>query len=328
MRRYIHAMKKFLLLLCVIGPMDLMAQGCSDAGVCTAGAIGQLHLWQDSVPDAGIYRSTARVTYSYAVGEQKTTIMQMIPELNIGIGERLGLQVKLPYASSSGNLGEASGLGDAIITASFSFIKEVERSLSGTFGVRLPTGKDNLDVPDPTRPGSERHLPAPYQTGLGTTDLLAGMEWRRGRYVVAVAYQHVLSANNGNTFTADAWSDKPEAFQYFPSAMLGRADDAVVRLQYVYGCGRLALQPGLLAIYHVANDTRLDALNMMDLSFMRTTVQGSQGLTLNGTVDLRYTLSDRWAVEFSAGMPFITRKVRPDGLTREFVLNTGLRYRF
>lgn len=317
-----------LVLVAAMAPAIANAQGCSDAGACSAGAIGQLHLWQDSVPDSDHYRSNARVIYSYAAGEQKTSIMQVIPEMNIGIGERLGLQMKIPYVSTSGDLGKVNGLGDAIVTATYTFHKEEERGLSCSVGVRLPTGDDNKSVPDSNRPGSERHLPAPYQTGLGTTDLLAGVEWRRGRYVIALAYQHVLSEFNGNTFIADAWPDRPEAKQYFPCAMLGRADDAVVRLQYAYGCGKLALQPGLLAIYHVTNDTRLEAINSMDVSFMRTTVQGSQGLTLNGTLDLRYKLSDRWAVEFSAGMPFVTRKVRPDGLTREFVLNTGLRFRF
>ena len=52
----------------------LHAQGCSDAGVCTAGAIGELRLWQDSVPDAMTYRSDARLVYSYGIGDLGTTV--------------------------------------------------------------------------------------------------------------------------------------------------------------------------------------------------------------------------------------------------------------
>ena len=61
-------------LMGVIGGRAL-AQGCSDAGVCSAGPIGQLHLWQDSTADVVHYRHMARQGYSYALGEQGTTIM-------------------------------------------------------------------------------------------------------------------------------------------------------------------------------------------------------------------------------------------------------------
>ncbi len=304
------------------------AQGCSDAGVCTAGAIGQLHLWQDSVADAGIYRSDARVVYSYAVGEQKTLITQIVPELKIGIGERFSLQVKVPFVNTSGNLGKSNGVGDAIATASYAFIKEQDRNITGSLGLRLPTGTTDTHDDAITTTQMRRDLPMPYQTGLGTTDVLAGIEWRHKRYVAAIAYQHVLSQNNKNTFSHAAWDNGTDASRYFESNELERADDAVLRLQYAYGCGRLSLQPGLLAIYHTKNDTRLEQLMAMDPMMQRVAISGSQGLTLNGTLDLRYKLSDRWAVDVSAGMPFITRKVRPDGLTREFVMNAGLRFRF
>ena len=327
---YFHGMRNWNLIaiMALANWTNAQAQGCSDAGVCTSGSIGQLHLWQDSMPDAGFYRNNARITYSYAVGEQKTTIMQIVPEVNVGIGERLSLQAKIPYVSASGNLGSNSGIGDLVITSSYAFIKEDERHVSGTLGLRLPTGSTDKSIVENTVAQAIRPLPMPYQTGLGTTDLLAGIEWRHKRYVAAIAYQHVLAQNNRNAFTHIAWENADEALGYFESSHLERADDAVIRLQYAYGCGRLALQPGLLAIYHMSNDTRLEQLMSMDPMMQRVSIAGSQGLTLNGTVDLRYKLSDRWAVEFSGGMPFITRKVRPDGLTREFVLNTGLRFRF
>jgi hypothetical protein len=57
-------------------------------------------------------------------------------------------------------------------------------------------------------------------------------------------------------------------------------------------------------------------------------VDGSEGLTLNATVDARYRINERWAIELAYGSPLIVREERPDGLTRSMVLNVGLRYAF
>jgi hypothetical protein len=81
---------------------------------------------------------------------------------------------------------------------------------------------------------------------------------------------------------------------------------------------------------HLGQDTRLNydqtMLHVADAE--RERIDGSEGLTLNLTIDARYRLNDRWALELSAGVPMVTRAVRPDGLTRSMVLNTGLAYRF
>lgn len=322
------------LLACAV--QNACAQGCSDAGVCTAGAIGELRLWQDSVPDAMTYRSDARLAYSYGIGDLGTTVQQILPELNIGIGERISIQAKVPFLWTKGDLGDNGGIGDAVATVSFAFVEAADRGLTGMLGMRLPTGSTDARAPVLADTGNHvlvaldaGSLPMVYQTGLGTTDLLAGITARKHRWTIALAYQHVLHNGNNNRFTPEAWSGDDRAQGYDPSYCLDRQDDAVGRVQYTYGCGRLALQPGLLAIYHVADDTVLEDPSA-DLSMppQRTVVEGSQGLTLNGTLDLRFKLSDRWALEASAGMPFITREARPDGLTRELVVNGGLRFRF
>jgi hypothetical protein len=132
-----------------------------------------------------------------------------------------------------------------------------------------------------------------------------------------------------NRFSHGSWFHDERADKYFESLFLERKDDFVARLQYAYGCGRLSLQPGLLAIYHVAEDTRMNDFVGPDGSLpQRVSIAGSQGLTLNVTLDLRFKLSEQWAIETSLGAPVITREARPDGLTREFVGSVWLRYRF
>ena len=321
-----HLLYVLLILLC---PKWLLAQGCSDAGVCTAGPTGQLHLWQDSTADVVDYRHMARVGYSYAIGEQSTTIMQLNPEISIGLGPKLSFSVKVPYVFTSGKLGDNSGIGDAIITTSYAFIKEEDRNLTGVLGVRLPTGSTDAEWDGPSTQQQTRSLPMPYQTGLGTTDLLVAVNWRYKRYVASVAYQHVLVNDNMNNFSHFGWANDPAILGYFESNMLDRGNDLVARAQYAYGCGRLALQPGLLGIYHLQEDTRVNnAATMSEMGKERITLTGSQGLTLNVTADLRYTLAEHWALEAMFGTPLLTRKVRPDGLTRSLVTGFGLRYRF
>lgn len=311
----------------------IVAQGCSDAGVCTAGPIGALHLVGDSTVAAKEYRHLARLTFSYGIGEQGTTIVQVVPELNLGLTERLSLQLKVPYVNASGDLGENSGVGDLLTTVSYAFIKERERNFTGIVGIRFPTGKTAADPIQQTTFGSDfKPLPMPYQTGLGTTDLLLGAQYRRDRWSGALAYQRVMDQNNENLFQHRYWSDEPAALPYFESFFLERADDAVVRVQYAFPLWGLTLQPGLLAIYHMDEDTRLETVgNASNLSadpMERRPIIGSEGLTLNLTADARYAFNDQWALEVAMGTPLIVRDVRPDGLTRSLVLNVGLRYAF
>lgn len=326
---YFRGMYRSSILLITLAMMGrTLGQGCSDAGACSAGPIGQLQILQDSLPTASEYAHSARLVFSDAVGEQNVAITQVIPELDLGLGERWGVQVKVPYVSTIGDLGSTNGVGDITVAAAYIFVKEAERRITGTLGLRLPTGRTDAGIVENTLVQEIRPLPMPYQTGLGTVDLLAGAEWRYKHYVVAVAYQHVLSQDNKNTFSHAAWDLDEKAARYFESNGLERMDDAVLRLQYAFVAGKVELQPGLLGIYHVQPDTRLEQLMDMDPMLQRVPVEGSQGLTLNGTVDLRYKLSQRWALELGAGMPFITRKERPDGLTRHYVLNLGVRFRF
>lgn len=321
-----------LLIPFLLPSVQIKAQGCSDAGVCSAGPLGQLALNVDSTSGPE-HRHYAKLQYSYAVGEQNVVIMQVHPEISLGITERLSLQLKVPYSSASGNLGDNSGMGDLVTTLSYAFIKRSERNLTGIAGVRLPTGKFDPASFDEATYGPNSHpLPMPYQLGLGTTDLLLGAQYRSKRWTVALAYQHILEQDNRSTFVHRDWVDVPEAQGYFESFALERADDAVAQFQYTIPIKRLTLQPGLLGIYHLGMDSRVaiaqPSVWSNDTTPYRLAIAGSSGLTLNITTDARFKLNDAWALEASFGTPVIIRDVRPDGLTRSLVVNMGVRYAF
>jgi hypothetical protein len=306
------------------------AQGCSDAGVCTAGPLGQIASHGDST--AKQPRHFARLMFSYAVGEQGVAIVQVQPEISVGITERLSFQLKVPYVSASGNLGDNSGMGDIILTSSYAFVKEADRHLSGVLGIRLPTGSTDAEWEGASTQLQTRNLPMPYQLGLGTTDLLLGVQYRHKRWSGTLAYQHVLVQDNQSTFLHRYWSGVPEALGYFESFALERANDAVARIQYAIPIKRLTLQPGLLGIYHLGMDSRIavpePSVWSNDTTPYRLDIAGSGGLTLNITADAHYRLNASWALEASFGSPVIVREVRPDGLTRSMVLSVGARFAF
>lgn len=305
------------------------AQGCSDAGVCTAGPIGELPSLLDTSSASAEPRHYARITFSYAVGERSTTIFQVIPELGWGFTDRWGAQLRIPYMSISGDLGNNSGMGDPVLTTSYAFIKTNEQRLDAMVGLKAystDAGEGELVIP-----GNIRTYPMVYQRSLGTTDLLLGVNYRQGRWSGALAWQHVLTDKNANHFDhVNYAADDAVARAYEETLFLRRADDLVLRLQYAHRFGRLIVQPGLLAIQHLGVDTRLDAssINWDTLILPRVDIEGSDGLTLNLTADARYKLSDTWALEASFGTPMITREARPDGLTRALVANMGLRVGF
>ena len=326
MRKETHLL---LLIGTLLSSMQVSGQGCSDAGVCTAGPIGELVAPNDTSSTTPEKRHFARMTFSYAVGEQQTTILMAVAELGFGITDRLGMSLRLPYQSTEGNLGSNSGVGDPVITASYAFIKQEGRRLDAMVGVKLNSGNADDTWDGFSIDQVPRSLPMPYQTSLGTTDLLLGVNYRHKRWSGALALQLPVHQANENTFTHASWGQDPAALGYFESAYLERAPDAVARVQYRFSWGRFALQPGLLAIQHLGKDSRLAAVPTMDMMMpQRVEIDGSEGLTLNLTLDAGYRLGDRWTVELAYGSPMIVREERPDGLTRSMVLNAGLRYAF
>jgi hypothetical protein len=319
------------LLVCVLVQFaqDASAQGCSDAGVCTAGPIGELHMEGDTTALADTKQHYARLGFSDAVGEQQTTILIAMAELGFGVTERLTVSLRLPYQWADGNLGRNSGVGDPVITTSYAFMRKEGRRLDGMVGVKLNSGNADDTWDGFSIDQVPRSLPMPYQTSLGTTDLLLGVNYRHDRWSGALALQLPVHQANENVFTHAAWGQDPAALGYFESAALERAADAVVRVQYRIPWRRFAVQPGLLAIQHLGTDTQLETAPTMDMMMPeRVGLLGSEGLTLNLTLDAGYRLNDRWTIELAYGSPLIVREERPDGLTRSMVLNTGLRYAF
>ncbi|MDQ3051561.1 MAG: transporter [Bacteroidota bacterium] len=286
------------------------SQGCSDAGFCSMGSLQSV-----DVADSA-YRQHIKMTLGYGAGEDGVSIIQAIPELELSFFTGLVLQIKIPFVSSSGNLGDNNGIGDM----AFSFTQQWTETSTSTFsvsaGMKIPTGSTDAGSDNLTS------LPMPYQTGLGTTDLILGASWRYKTWNVSAGYQKVLNHDNQNTFLKPANPVDPRILSYFDSNNLERGDDALLRLEKQYKFRNLVVTPGVLAIFRLTED------KITDTTEKQVALNGSDGITLNITASATYILSNRFDLLLMAGAPAVVRDVRADGLTRSFVVNVGFRYNF
>lgn len=273
------------------------AQGCSDAGVCTMGTMRSTTLEPDSAA-GGI----VSLTTSYGVGEKGVSIVQVLPEVEWRVGQLMTLRASLPVMFTSGSLGTNSGVGDAVVSVSRTIGLTDDVSLGLTLGTRLPTGTTNAAY----TPSAS--LPMPYQTGLGTTDLVVGVSSTFDRWSVALGYQRVLVNNNLNSYV-------DQGLDYFTSKDYERGDDAILRVGRSMFIDNFNIVPSILAIYRVQQDRVLGAR-----------VEGSSGLTLNIAVAASTAIANRINLRLDVAAPVLVRKVRADGLTRALVVALGLTY--
>jgi hypothetical protein len=273
------------------------AQGCSDAGVCTMGTMRSATHDRDTSAYASV-----TLTPSYGAGEQGVAIVQVLPEVEWRVAHLVTLRASLPLMYTSGSLGTNSGIGDAVFSVSRTFQLSDDVGMGLTLGTRLPTGTTNAVYT------ATASLPMPYQTGLGTTDLVVGVSSTFDRWSVALGYQRVLANNNLNTYV-------DQGLDYFTSKDYQRGDDAILRIGRAIPIADIDLVPSVLAIYRVQQDR-----------VMGERVEGSDGLTLNLALAASASIADRMNLRFDVAAPVIVRKVRADGLTRALVVSLSLAY--
>lgn len=300
----------YALFLFIITANSSYSQGCSDAGFCTMGSSKP-----SGIVDS-LYRQHFKFTLSYGAGEQGVTVVQAIPELELSFFKNNSIQLKLPFNTITGNLGDNNGVGDVALSITQRFVRNASNSFSFSAGMKLPTGTTD-EASDNTY-----SLPMPYQTGLGTTDLVVGAAWNYKTWNVSAGYQTVLNHDNKNTFLRSRYPGDSDAAGYFESNLLERGDDALLRIEKQFHIKKFMITPGLLGIYRLTED------KITDETGKQVAVKGSDGITLNITATAAYAVSNRFDLQLMFGAPAVVRDVRPDGLTRSLVLNLGFRYNF
>lgn len=339
-------------------------QGCSDAGVCSVGSLGltgqfqyqylppdetKLALMPVYDPDAGpsnksdssyhistgaqvatapaaanpkpekqyYYRFPKyffQLSASYGKGDERTKIITTQLEGNVRMGKKMFAQVKIPYSFVTGALANTQGLNDITISLTYiAFIRE-KSNWSLTGGMKFPTNTGNI---------SEGGIPLPmvYQTSLGSIDALGGIKYAFKKWDLTLGYQHSFNANKNEYLHSALIGEESTYNNYFESRALKRADDAIFRFSRNFYYKKLSANAGFLFIYHTADDTYINAAGE------RMRSKGSQGLTLNVNLAGTIALSKRTDLILIYASPVVTRKARPDGLTRKFVTLAGLKYK-
>lgn len=281
------------LLLCFA---DLFAQGCADAGFCSVNAI-RPEQKTDTLPLRN------RLKAGLSVGNTRYNVWILNPYLEYShhFSEKLDISVKVDANHRWGQLTQVTGFSDVILSASWS----VQPGLRMIAGLKAP-----LATAD--RKYEARTLPMAYQTTMGTYDGIVGLQYRYKKFIFVSAWQQPFVQNN-NDFRMRNFTEVELGHIYPETNGFRRAGDVLLRVSYLHTLRKqpkLSLIYSLLPIYHLKDDSYVDE-NQNTVA-----LEGSRGLTLNLNAFATYKFHEKWEMEFTAGFPLRSRKVRPEGLAQ------------
>ena len=303
----------FIILINLFSAPKVNAQGCSDAGVCSIHSIknsAEAHEVKDGK------KNDLSIGFGYGKGERSTNNYTGYLEYTRSLSARASITGRFSYSAINGELANTSGPGDLFLSFNHAFDIKKKWQKSFVVGVKLP-----FDGADISKNGIE--LPMPYQTSLGTIDLVLALNYSRKQWGATLALQQPLKAQNENKFLPGDYPSIPLTLKYWPTNGFERKGDIVGRVSYSIKAGeRFSIRPSLLGIYHISNDTYEDS------NKQTRPIYNSLGLTLNGNVFFDYRLKSGNGFELSFGTPFIVRDQRPDGLTRKFVATLEYQFSF
>jgi hypothetical protein len=303
-------------LLFVTAIANTYGQGCSDAGFCTMGAMKPNQHILGKVNAKIISLETSQYT---GYTKFHTTVLTYFADLNIALGTKTGIQIKLPYTFVFGTLANTKGSGDISLSATRNIISNEKYQINFTLGAKLPTNNANIKTSD------NRPLPMYYQTSLGTYDMILGGSLISKKWLFAAGYQQAFNTIH-NEFKWGAWADSPaftDVKNYPVSQFLKRGNDIMLRIERNFRSARFNTYIGLLPIYRLNRDVITSPQ-----TGERVKVNGSDGLVLNLLTGFGYRFSTRSAFKFVLGVPVIKRKTNPDGLSRKFVNSITYEIRF
>jgi hypothetical protein len=301
------------LVMCAIASY---AQGCSDAGFCTMGALKPDQPFNKKVElrlrsmELSFYRGTTPLTPKIYVATA---------DMTFSLGAKNSFQLKLPYYAVKGSLGETNGLGDVSLCVTRN-IKTTEKfDVNLSVGTKIPTNNSDKK--------SDEGFPLPmyYQTSLGTYDLIVGISLISPKWLFATGVQHALNSN-GNEFLWKRWetSDHDQDYirRYAPANKLRRGTDVMFRVERNFRFSRLNFSVGLLPIYRINNDEIVNGAGNT------VKAEGAKGLACSGIGTIGYHFNVRSGIKLLFGSKIVQRDHNPDGLTREIVSSVSYFYRF
>lgn len=286
----------------------VQGQGCSDAGFCTLN--GFKPDMEDSTDQ--MYKNYVSAGFSQGEADHSISVLSAYIEYHRSVSEKISVDLKLSGMNHTDTYISTTGLSDLYLNAGYTFIKNI----TALGGFKIP-------LQDGNKLNSEGlSLPMDYQASLGTFDLILGLKYEIKKLSVTVGLQQPITQNN-NHFLSENYPAN-SAFKKFQSTNnYKRSGDALFRVTYPIKITKhFTVSPSALSIYHLKNDRYTEATGL------EQSIQGSEGLTFNGTIYFDYVFNERNSIDLNMGKPFITRKVRPDGLTREYIITLEYKFKF
>lgn len=309
-----------------------LAQGCSDAGFCTMGAMKPD---QDYSKKVDFKLRSLELNYYHGQSTLSPVITVYTVDLAIGLNDYNSIQIKVPYQTVSGNLGDTRGLGDISLSASRSIPLDNNATLGLTLGAKIPSGRSDLENTN-TEHGPGGDLPMYYQVSLGTYDAVAGASYITEKWLLAAGIQIPVIHQNENDFRWGQWPEYPDE-NYLEDNHLAnymrRGTDVMLRVERNFRFLNYNFSFGLLPIYRITRDQRWDFNTDADGVYNEGTddlfkIDNTTGLALSALTSAGYHFNVNNSVKAIFGLKLADRDMNPDGLTRKHVLSFSYVYRF
>ncbi|WP_420582345.1 hypothetical protein [Reichenbachiella sp.] len=301
-----------------------LAQGCSDAGFCTMGAMKP-----DQAFNKKVELKLRSIEVSYYRGE--STLSPMINVANIdasfSITKNLGVQIKLPYQWVTGNFDNTQGMGDISLSATQRIIDNEKFDLNVTIGGKIPSNDGNMKSNGEVFKWSKgTPLPMYYQTSLGSYDFVAGASIISSKWLFATGIQMALTANSNQFEWSPDWDEYPDpeyVRKYDHANDLKRGTDIMFRIERNFRFSNYSFNIGLLPIYRITKDQIKEPETGEYEKVDKTT-----GLALTALTSFTYNMDVNNSIKLSYGHKITDREVNPDGLTRVQVFIVAYGFRF
>jgi len=305
------------------------AQGCSDAGFCTMGAMKPDQPYNKKIAvklrsmEVSFYRGTTTLT---------PIIYVATADMNFSLNRKTTFQIKIPFQYVEGRLANTSSLSDLSLCVTRNVYSSDKFDLNWSVGGKIPSNRSDFFTSDGNA------LPMYYQTSLGTWDIISGISLINRHWLIATGIQIPLNQNN-NQFDWHDWDKNnpnpdPDELNYvmkYPnSKYLRRGTDVMLRVERNFRLSRFNFSVGLLPIYRITADritpdpkTRLGERTSYDL-------KGNEaiGLAMSLITTAGYSFNVRSGIKLLVGHKIVQRAYSPDGLTRELVTSFTYIYRF
>lgn len=289
--------KVFLISATILMTTFTFAQGCSDAGICSIG-----HGFESVDTDL---KNNIEIATIFGAGESDVKYFSPYISYTRKINGKIELSTKVTFSTASGSFGTRGAFGDAFLIGKYTFAVKNKKQWSALLGWKFPFTTSNLKI-------NGYSLPLDYQSSLGTFDLFLGTNFKYKKWDFNVALQIPVFNNNKNSYFREY-----SGTEDFPTTNLfERKSDALFRTTYTLNTknNKFTFKPNVLFIYHLGEDS------FQNIFGQRENIIGSEGLTINGNLISGYHINNQKSIELSIAAPLVVRDIRPDGLTRSFVL--------